>query len=179
MKPKKLTVIDKLLRDLPNSSSSDSDSSSGSSSDSDLSLVAGAKMTDESLNSDPAQNVDSITISAAQQKPQLHNKDADASNNSGINASSKSDGSAMKPNAKDSNSNTGTSESNDVSSGTNGGNITTNEKPGKVSDNNNNNAQPYRIELFGFPKHIMDSLQKETAWNDADKEETSDKNTTI
>lgn len=111
MKPKKLTVIDKLLRDLPNSSSSDSDSSSGSSLDSDPSLVAGAKMINESSNSDPAQNVDTITISAAQQKPQLHNRDADASNNSAISASSKNDDSAMNPNAKGSNSNTAQNDS--------------------------------------------------------------------
>ena len=151
MKPKKLTVIDKLLRDLPNSSSSDSDSSSGSSLDSDPSLVAGAKMTNESLNSDPAQNVDTITISAAQQKPQLHNRDADASNNSAISASSKNDDSAMNPNAKGSNSNTAQDDY---------------------------NAQPLRVEFYGFPKHVMDSLPKETVQNDADEEETSDKNTT-
>ena len=156
MKPKKLTVIDKLLRDLPNSSSSDSDSSSGSSLDSDPSLVAGAKMTNESSNSDPAQNVDTITISAAQQKPQLHNRDADASNNSAISASSKNDDSAMNPNAKGSNSNTAQND----------------------SDNNKNNAQPLRVEFHGFPKHVMDSLPKETAQNDADEEETSVKNTT-
>ena len=151
MKPKKLTVIDKLLRDLPNSSSSDSDSSSGSSLDSDPSLVAGAKMINESSNSDPAQNVDTITISAAQQKPQLHNRDADASNNSAINASSKNDDSAIKPNAKHSNSNTAQDDY---------------------------NAQPLRAEFYGFPKHVTDSLSKETVQNDADEEETSDKNTT-
>ena len=201
MKPKKTTVIDKCLQDIPDSSSSDSDSSSSKSSDSDSSQRAREEMINEppiphpskniDLNEPPIshsnQNVDPIITSAAQLDPtkpsaaQLHNKDADASNNSGINASSENDDSAMKPNVKDKNSNTRTSESNDVSLGTNGGNKTTNEKSGNVSDNNNNNALPYHIELFNFPKHVMDSINKKyNAPNhaDAEKEETSDKNTT-
>ena len=43
-------------------------------------------------------------------------------------------------------------------------------EPGEVSDNNNNNALPYCVELFNFPKYVMDSIQNETAQNDADKE---------
>ena len=163
MKSKKPTIIDTLLEQIPESSSSDSDSSSSSSSDSESSPRARAKMINKPPISHPDKNVDPITTSAAQ----LHDKDADASNHSGINASSKNDDSAMKPNVKDSSSNTGTSEGNDISSGTNGGNITTNEKPGKVSDNNNNIA-----------KYVMNSTRKETAQKEADKEETSDKNTT-
>ena len=162
MKPKKPTVIDKFLEDVPDSSSSDSDSSSSKSSDSDSSQRARAKMINEppiphpsknvDLNEPPIshsnQNVDPIITSAAQLDPtkpsaaQLHNKDADASNNSGINASSENDDSAMKPNVKDKNSNTRTSESNDVS---------------LDSINKKYNA----------PNHA-----------DAEKEETSDKNTT-
>jgi len=83
MKPKKPTVIDKLLEDVPDSSSSDSDSSSSTSSDSDSSQRARAKMINEppishpgktvDLNEPPIshsnQDVDPIITSAAQLDP--------------------------------------------------------------------------------------------------------------